>query len=69
MNNALKARKIPITEQTGNIRCHFDNGIIPMGSFATHVTGDQTVKGQGIFHSRICYERALKKYEELQKST
>ena len=65
MTASLMARKIRVDT---NLRCDFDNGIIPIGKFATQIVGDpQTVKAQGVYHGRLCYESALRHYEELTK--
>ena len=56
----ILARKIKVTT---NLRCDFDHGIIPKGKHATQVIGDpETVKAQGMYHGRQCYEAALADY-------
>lgn len=59
------ARKIRVET---NLRCDFDHGIIPIGKYATQIVGDpETVKAQGLYHGRLCYESALAHYQQLQK--
>lgn len=60
----LMGRSIKITS---NLRCDFDHKIIPQGKYATQIRGDESVKAQGIYHGRLCYEAALKDYEEKMK--
>lgn len=64
MNNPLLARKIKVET---NLRCDFDNKVIPIGKYATIVRGEQTLKAQGTYHGRPCYEAALRHYKELEK--
>lgn len=64
-DNNLMARKIPVRE---NIRCDWDHLIIPKGKYATQVVGDpETVKAQGIYHGKNCYESALTDYQQKVK--
>jgi len=65
MSTPILGRKIKVET---NLRCDFDRGLIPVGKYATQIVGDpQTTKAQGIYHGRLCYEAALKHYEELLK--
>lgn len=69
MNNYLIGRKLPITTPR---RCDFDNGVIDVNKqtgkgFAFQITGDETVRAQGIYHGNRCYEEALRHMQELEK--
>lgn len=65
MDSILLARKIKVES---NLRCDFDHLIIDKGKFATQVAGDpETVKAQGIYHGRQCYEAALQDYTQKKK--
>ena len=60
----IKGRRI---KMEAPIRCDFDNLLIEKGKYAFQVVGDGTVKAQGLFHAKGCYQGALSKYEELEK--
>lgn len=60
----LLARKIKVDTP---LRCDFCHHVIEKEKYATQVVGDETVKAQGIFHGRECYEAALNEYEKLEK--
>ena len=64
MNNPLLARQL---KEHPNMRCHFDNILIPVNKPAYQITGGEDIKAQGIYHGRQCYESALKHYEEVEK--
>jgi hypothetical protein len=61
MSKPLMGRQIKITT---NLRCDFDHSIIPVGRVGYQITQG---KAQGMYHGKLCYEAALKKYEELEK--
>ena len=61
MNATIMARKIRVDT---NLRCDYDNGIIPIGKFATQVKDG---KAQGIFHGRLCHDAALAVREKLEQ--
>lgn len=61
MNNITLARKIRVDTA---IRCDYDHMPIQKGKYATHVSGDEDTKAQGIYHGRQCYEAALADYNE-----
>lgn len=62
MADVLRARKIRVET---NLRCDYDHLTIEKGKYATQVVGDeQTIKAQGIYHGRFCYEAALADYNE-----
>ena len=64
-NNVMLGRKIRVDT---NLRCDFDHRVIEKGKYATQVIGDPgTVKAQGIYHGRLCYESALADYTEKRK--
>lgn len=69
-SQSLYARKIPVET---NILCDLQveghNRLIPKGKFATQIIGDETVKCQGIYHGKYCYDAALEHYEELKEKT
>lgn len=62
MDQPLLARKVRVET---NLRCDFDNGIIPIGKYATIVTN--ATKANGKYHGRICFEQAFAHVEELEK--
>lgn len=49
-----------------NIRCDFDNKVIPKGKVAYEI---KMGEAQGTYHGRFCYEAALKKYKDLKKAS
>lgn len=51
---------------TTAIRCDYCHRIIPVGKNATKISGDSSIKAQGIFHGKQCYEAAKNHYEELE---
>lgn len=60
MNQGLKSRQLKVETP---IRCDYDHRPIEKGKYATQVVGDpETVKAQGIYHGRLCYESALADY-------
>lgn len=61
MNIPLMARKIKVET---NLRCDFDNGIIPVGKYATHVKDG---KAPGIYHGRPCHDSAVATREKIEK--
>lgn len=63
MADIIKARSIPVTQHTGNMRCDFCHNIIPIGKTASQVIEG---KAQGVYHGRMCYEGAVAHYEKLQ---
>lgn len=64
----MMARKIPVTT---SLLCDLEveghNRLIPKGKFATQVIGDETVRAQGIYHGRHCYDAALAHMEQIEK--
>lgn len=63
MNQPILGRQIKIES---NLRCDFDNHIIPIGKIGYQIN---TGKARGMYHGKLCYQSALKHYEELQKET
>lgn len=62
----LMARKIKMET---NGRCDYDFQIIRRGNYASQIIGDpETVKCQGLYHGRQCYEMALQHYNEKTKN-
>lgn len=62
MDQTLKSRQLKV-ETT--LRCDYDHLVIAKGKYATQVVGDpETVKAQGIYHGRNCYQAALATYNE-----
>lgn len=64
MDNILLGRSIKIETA---IRCDFCGRQIQAGKYATQIIGDESVKAQGMFHGRNCYEGALEDYQEKTK--
>ena len=61
-DNNLMARKIKVET---NVRCDWDHLVIEKGKYLTQVVGDpDTVKAQGVYHGKNCYESALADYEQ-----
>ena len=70
MMNPLLGRQIKIETSRPCDYEHPDNPlqrIIPKGKIGYQIVGDENIKAQGLFHSRFCYEAALKNYNELTK--
>lgn len=71
MDQPLLARQIKMSTSKPCDFEHPDNPftrVIKKGKVGYQVVGDETIKAQGLYHSRFCYEAALKKYdEELEK--
>lgn len=46
------------------IRCDWDSIPIQKGKYAWQVVGDETVKAQGLYHGRGCFDNALADYQK-----
>lgn len=52
-----------MNESTGRLVCDFCHKTIEKGRTATQIRDG---KAQGMYHGRMCYEAALRHYEELE---
>ena len=60
----LMSRKIKVET---SIRCDFDSRVIEKGKYATQIVGDESVKCQGIYHGKNCYDAALNHFNEAKR--
>lgn len=64
MDTPLLSRKIRVET---NLRCDcLNHELIPVGAYATQVVQG---KAQGLYKGRLCYERSLQHYEQLENET
>lgn len=64
----IKARRIKMEQ---NRICDWEghddfHRKIEKGKYAIQVIGDETIKAQGIFHGKGCYDAALENYKKLK---
>lgn len=64
IDNILLGRSI---KMDGAVRCDFCNRPIERGKYGLQIVGDPgTVRAQGMYHGRGCYEAALSHYDEVK---